>query len=117
MASGPKAVNPPSSTVSTASRRPTGGAETVTESSVGRYRPSVQDSIQHGSIEETDGSASARVLRGRRRGAELHPGRRALPGGAVGAEPTGRAARADARGGPVRTHEPRRPAPPRRGGA
>jgi len=32
--SGPKAVNPPSSTVSTARRRPVGGAETVTASSV-----------------------------------------------------------------------------------
>src|SRR3954454_17074171 len=106
MASGPKAVNPPSSTVSTASRRPTGGAETVTESSVGRYRRSVQDSVQHGSIEDTDGSATARVLRGRRRGAELHPGRRTVPGGAVGAEPPGRAARTEARGGAVRAHQP-----------
>ena len=41
----------------------------------------------------SDGSAPARVLRRRRRGAELHPGRGPLPRGAVGAELPDRPAR------------------------
>ena len=46
MDSGPKAVNPPRSTVSTARRRPAREVETVTNISVRRYGQSVQDMIQ-----------------------------------------------------------------------
>ena len=45
---------------------------------------------------------------------QLHPGRRPLPGRAVGAEPPGRPAGAPARGRAVRAHQPGGPARPRR---
>ena len=98
-----------------ARRRPAEGGGRRSRIECRRLRIDLSNTcFEHRSIEESDGSASARVLRRGRRGAELHPGRGALPRGAVGAQLPDRPAGTRARRRAVRAHQPLGPPRPGR---